>query len=239
MFNSTKIKIKKIFAIMLSFIMIICSMPIITNAAEITKENSKEITVSKWMAYGHEIHKGKNADGNTFPLFCIEYGTTSPSSSYAYGTRKMMSAKTQTAAKWVYAGYMSEHGNSINDLDMAYCQKKVWEIMGSSTSWTFSDAGYKAWCKKAEDKMNSLNVKPSFDGSNIGNIKAGESKIVSDSNKVLSDYPDFDYSTCNGKVHIVHSKNKNELTISVDKDCTATSYFLPDDKYVKAGTGND
>lgn len=239
MFNSTKIKIKKIFAIMLSFIMIICSMPIITNAAEITKENSKEITVSKWMAYGHEIHKGKNADGNTFPLFCIEYGTTSPSSSYAYGTRKMMSAKAQTAAKWVYAGYMSEHGNSINDLDMAYCQKKVWEIMGSSTSWTFSDAGYKAWCKKAEDKMNSLNVRPSFDGSNIGNIKAGESKIVSDSNKVLSDYPDFDYSTCNGKVHIVHSKNKNELTISVDKDCTATSYFLPDDKYVKAGTGND
>ena len=239
MFNSTKIKIKKIFAIMLSFIMIICSMPIITNAAEITKENSKEITVSKWMAYGHEIHKGKNADGNTFPLFCIEYGTTSPSSSYAYGTRKMMSAKAQTAAKWVYAGYMSEHGNSINDLDMAYCQKKVWEIMGSSTSWTFSDAGYKAWCKKAEDKMNSLNVKPSFDGSNIGNIKAGESKIVSDSNKVLSDYPDFDYSTCNGKVHIVHSKNKNELTISVDKDCTATSYFLPEDKYVKAETGND
>lgn len=71
MFNSSKIKIKKIFAILLSFIMIICSMPIITNAAEITKENSKEITVSKWMAYGHEIHKGKNADGNTIPFFCL------------------------------------------------------------------------------------------------------------------------------------------------------------------------
>lgn len=239
MFNSSKIKIKKIFAILLSFIMIICSMPIITNAAEITKENSKEITVSKWMAYGHEIHKGKNADGNTFPLFCIEYGTTSPSSSYAYGTRKMMSAKAQTAAKWVYAGYMSEHGNSINDLDMAYCQKKVWEIMGSSTSWTFSDAGYKAWCKKAEDKMNSLNVKPSFDGNNIGTIKAGESKIVSDSNKVLSDYPAFDYSTCNGNVHIIHSKNKNELTISVNKNCTNSSFYLPSTKYVKNGTGDD
>ncbi len=239
MFNSSKIKIKKIFAILLSFIMIICSMPIITNAAEITKENSKEITVSKWMAYGHEIHKGKNADGNTIPLFCIEYGTTSPSSSYAYGTRKMMSAKAQTAAKWVYAGYMSEHGNSINDLDMAYCQKKVWEIMGSSTSWTFSDAGYKAWCKKAEDKMNSLNVKPSFDGNNIGTIKAGESKIVSDSNKVLSDYPAFDYSTCNGNVHIIHSKNKNELTISVNKNCTNSSFYLPSTQYVKNGTGDD
>jgi len=214
-------------------------MPIITNAAEITKENSKEITVSKWMAYGHEIHKGKNADGNTIPLFCIEYGTTSPSSSYAYGTRKMMSAKAQTAAKWVYAGYMSEHGNSINDLDMAYCQKKVWEIMGSSTSWTFSDAGYKAWCKKAEDKMNSLNVKPSFDGNNIGTIKAGESKIVSDSNKVLSDYPAFDYSTCNGNVHIIHSKNKNELTISVNKNCTNSSFYLPSTQYVKNGTGDD
>ena len=239
MFNSSKIKIKKIFAILLSFIMIICSMPIITNAAEITKENSKEITVSKWMAYGHEIHKGKNADGNTIPLFCIEYGKTSPSSSYAYGTRKMMSAKAQTAAKWVYAGYMSEHGNSINDLDMAYCQKKVWEIMGSSTSWTFSDAGYKAWCKKAEDKMNSLNVKPSFGGNNIGTIKAGESKIVSDSNKVLSDYPAFDYSTCNGNVHIIHSKNKNELTISVNKNCTNSSFYLPSTQYVKNGTGDD
>lgn len=239
MLNSTKIKIKKVFTILLSFIMIICSMPIITNAAEITKENSKEITVSKWTAYGHEIHKGKNADGNTFPLFCIEHGTTSPSSSYAYGTRKMMSEKAQTAAKWVYAGYMSEHSNSINDLDMAYCQKKVWEIMGSSTSWTFSDTGYKAWCKKAEEKMNALNVKPSFDGSNVGTIKAGESKVLSDTNKVLNEYPAFDYSTCNGKVHIVHSKNKNELTISVDKTCTNTSFKLPVNNYYKNGTGDD
>lgn len=239
MLNSTKIKIKKVFTILLSFIMIICSMPIITNAAEITKENSKEITVSKWTAYGHEIHKGKNADGNTFPLFCIEHGTTSPSSSYAYGTRKMMSEKAQTAAKWVYAGYMSEHGNSINDLDMAYCQKKVWEIMGSSTSWTFSDTGYKAWCKKAEEKMNALNVKPSFDESNVGTIKAGESKVLSDTNKVLNEYPAFDYSTCNGKVHIVHSKNKNELTISVDKTCTNTSFKLPVNNYYKNGTGDD
>ena len=239
MLNSTKIKIKKVFTILLSFIMIICSMPIITNAAEITKENSKEITVSKWTAYGHEIHKGKNADGNTFPLFCIEHGTTSPSSSYAYGTRKMMSEKAQTAAKWVYAGYMSEHGNSINDLDMAYCQKKVWEIMGSSTSWTFSDTGYKAWCKKAEEKMNALNVKPSFNGSNVGTIKAGESKVLSDTNKVLNEYPAFDYSTCNGKVHIVHSKNKNELTISVDKTCTNTSFKLPVNNYYKNGTGDD
>ena len=239
MLNSTKIKIKKVFTILLSFIMIICSMPIITNAAEITKENSKEITVSKWTAYGHEIHKGKNADGNTFPLFCIEHGKTSPSSSYAYGTRKMMSEKAQTAAKWVYAGYMSEHGNSINDLDMAYCQKKVWEIMGSSTSWTFSDTGYKAWCKKAEEKMNALNVKPSFDGSNVGTIKAGESKVLSDTNKVLNEYPAFDYSTCNGKVHIVHSKNKNELTISVDKTCTNTSFKLPVNNYYKNGTGDD
>lgn len=239
MFKLTKNKIQKIVAILLSFVMIICSTPIIANAAEITKENSKEITVSKWTAYGHEIHKGKNVAGDVFPLFCIEYGTTSPSSSYAYGTRKMMSEKAKVAAKWVYAGYMSEHGNSINDLDMAYCQKKVWEIMGSSTSWNFSDAGYKAWCKKAEDKMNSLNVKPSFDGSNIGTIKAGESKIVSDSNKVLSDYPAFDYSTCNGNVHIVHLKDKNELTITVNKNCTNSSFYLPSTQYVKNGTGDD
>ena len=122
---------------------------------------------------------------------------------------------------------------------MAYCQKKVWEIMGSSTSWTFSDTGYKAWCKKAEEKMNALNVKPSFNGSNVGTIKAGESKVLSDTNKVLNEYPAFDYSTCNGKVHIVHSKNKNELTISVDKTCTNTSFKLPVNNYYKNGTGDD
>lgn len=239
MFKLTKIKIKKVVATLLSFVMIICSTPIIANAAEITKENSKEITVSKWTAYGHEIHKGKNASGNTFPLFCIEYGATSPSNSYAYGTRKMMSSKAQTAAKWVYAGYMAEHGNDINDLDMAYCQKKVWEIMGSSTSWTFSDAGYKAWCDKAEAKMKSLNKKPSFDGNDIGTITAGNSKVLIDSNNVLNEYPEFNYTTGNGKIHIVHKRNENKITVSADKDCTATSYFLPDDKYSKVGTGND
>lgn len=239
MFKLTKIKIKKVVATLLSFVMIICSTPIIANAAEITKENSKEITVSKWTAYGHEIHKGKNASGNTFPLFCIEYGATSPSNSYAYGTRKMMSSKAQTAAKWVYAGYMAEHGNDINDLDMAYCQKKVWEIMGSSTSWTFSDAGYKAWCDKAEAKMKSLNKKPSFDGNDIGTITAGNSKVLIDSNNVLNEYPEFNYTTGNGKIHIVHKHNENKITVSADKDCTATSYFLPDDKYSKVGTGND
>lgn len=78
------------------------------------------------------------------------------------------------AAKWIFAGYYLEHGNSIDWLDMAYCQKKVWSIFGSDTSWDFSDGGYKAWCDKAQDRMDNLNKKPSFNNTNVGTIVAGK-----------------------------------------------------------------
>ena len=141
------------------------------------------------------------------------------------------------AAKWIFAGYYLEHGNSIDWLDMAYCQKKVWSIFGSDTSWDFSDGGYKAWCDKAQDRMDNLNKKPSFNNTNVGTIVAGKSLTVIDTNKVLSDYPAF---TKNGSGwSITHSKNSNSLTIKVDKSCTASSFKLANGEYYKDGTGDD
>lgn len=196
----------------------------------------KKLDVSVSKHYGHEVHTTKKG-GATYPLFCIEYGTTSPSSSYLKGKKAMASDTAIKAAKWIFAGYYLEHGNSIDWQDMAYCQKKVWSIFGSDTSWDFSDGGYKAWCDKAQDRMDNLNKKPSFNNTNVGTIVAGNSLTVTDTNKVLSDYPAF---TKNGSGwSITHSKNSNSLTIKVDKSCTASSFKLANGEYYKDGTGDD
>lgn len=230
---------KRIVVILLSVLTVTMMFPLSAFAAT---ENlgavsgMKKLDVSVSKHYGHELHTTKKG-GTTYPLFCIEYGTTSPSSSYLKGKKAMASDTAIKAAKWIFAGYYLEHGNSIDWQDMAYCQKKVWSIFGSDTSWDFSDGGYKAWCDKAQDRMDSLNKKPSFNNTNVGTIVAGNSLTVTDTNKVLSDYPVF---TKNGSGwSITHSKNSNSLTIKVDKSCTASSFKLANGEYYKDGTGDD
>lgn len=230
---------KRIVALLLSVLTVTMMFPLSAFAAT---ENlgavsgMKKLDVSVSKHYGHEVHTTKKG-GTTYPLFCIEYGTTSPSSSYLKGKKAMASDTAIKAAKWIFAGYYLEHGNSIDWQDMAYCQKKVWSIFGSDTSWDFSDGGYKAWCDKAQDRMDNLNKKPSFNNTNVGTIVAGNSLTVTDINKVLSDYPGF---TKNGSGwSITHSKNSNSLTIKVDKSCTASSFKLANGEYYKDGTGDD
>lgn len=230
---------KRIVALLLSVLTVTMMFPLSAFAAT---ENlgavsgMKELDVSVSKHYGHELHTTKKG-GTTYPLFCIEYGTTSPSSSYLKGKKAMASDTAIKAAKWIFAGYYLEHGNSIDWPDMAYCQKKVWSIFGSDTSWDFSDSGYKAWCDKAQDRMDNLNKKPSFNNTNVGTIVAGNSLTVTDTNKVLSNYPAF---TKNGSGwSITHSKNSNSLTIKVDKSCTASSFKLANGEYYKDGTGDD
>lgn len=205
-----------------------------TNLGKVS--GASKIDVTAEMNYGHEIHWG-TVGGKNYPLFYIEYGATSPDSSYLAGKKAMASNNALEAARWIFAGYYMEHGNAISKKDMAMCQKKVWSIMGDSTSWNFSDSDYKEWCDNAKANMKKLNTYPSFDGKNIGNLVAGASKTVTDTNKVLCDYPAFTYSK--NKVTVKHEKDKNTLTITVDKDCTATSFALPATKYFKEYTGDD
>lgn len=230
---------KRIVALLLSVLTVTMMFPLSAFAATenlgaVSGMKKLDISVSKH--YGHELHTTKKG-GTTYPLFCVEYDTTSPSSSYLKGKKAMASDKVIKAAKWIFAGYYLEHGNSIDWQDMAYCQKKVWSIFGSDTSWDFSDGGYKAWCDKAQDRMDNLNKKPSFNNTNVETIVAGNSLTVTDTNKVLSDYPAF---TKNGSGwSITHSKNSNSLTIKVDESCTASSFKLANGEYYKDGTGDD
>ena len=230
---------KRIVALLLSALTVTMMFPLSVFAATenlgaVSGANKLDISVSKH--YGHELHTTKKG-GTTYPLFCIEYGTTSPSLSYLKGKKAMASDMAIKAAKWIFAGYYLEHGNSIDWQDMAYCQKKVWSIFGSDTSWDFSDSGYKAWCDKAQDRMDNLNKKPSFNNTNVGTIVAGNSLTVTDTNKVLSDYPAFTKKGSGWS--ITHSKNSNSLTIKVDKSCTASSFKLANGEYYKNGTGDD
>lgn len=230
---------KRIVALLLSVLTVTLMFPLSAFAATenlgaVSGMKKLDISVSKH--YGHELHTTKKG-GTTYPLFCIEYDTTSPSSSYLKGKKAMASDKAIKAAKWIFAGYYLEHGNSIDWQDMAYCQKKVWSIFGSDTSWDFSDGGYKAWCDKVQDRMDNLNKKPSFNNTNVGTIVAGNSLTVTDINKVLSDYPAFTKKG-NGW-SIIHKKNSNSLTVKVDESCTASNFKLANGEYYKDGTGDD
>lgn len=230
---------KRLTSMLLALLVVLTVFPIHafaedTNLGKVS--GASKIDVTAEMNYGHEIHWG-TVGGKNYPLFCIEYGATSPDSSYLAGKKAMASNNALEAARWIFAGYYMEHGNAISKKDMAMCQKKVWSIMGDSTSWNFSDSDYKEWCDNAKANMKKLNTYPSFDGKNIGNLVAGTSKTVTDTNKVLCDYPAFTYTK--NKVTVKHEKDKNTLTISVDKDCTATSFALPATKYFKEYTGDD
>ena len=230
---------KRIVALLLSVLTVTMMFPLSAFAATenlgaVSGVNKLDISVSKH--YGHEVHTTKKG-GTTYPLFCIEYGTTSPSSSYLKGKKAMASDKAIKAAKWIFAGYYLEHGNSIDWQDMAYCQKKVWSIFGSNTNWTFSDSGYQTWCDNAKKRMSKLDKKPSFNKTNVGRVLPGGSLIVTDTNKVLCDYPAFTKKG-NGW-SIIHKKNSNSLTIKVDESCTASSFRVSNGEYYKDGTGDD
>lgn len=233
--------LKKILAMFLIVLMIATTIPLNVFAASNMnlgeRDNNSTIDVEKETHYGHELHYTP-VGGTNYPLFCIEYGKTSPTSSSLGSKGKPSDSKVLSAAKWIFAGYYMEHGNSIDWLDMAYCQKKVWSVTGSDTSWTFSDSGYKNWCAKAEANMKEVDKKPSFGGTKIDTIKAGETKNISDKNGVLKDYPSFTNKDTKG-VTISHQKGSNELVITIARDCTATSFRIPDSKYIKSITGQD
>ena len=232
---------KKILAMFLIVLMIATTIPLNVFAASNMnlgeRDNNSTIDVEKETHYGHELHYTP-VGGTNYPLFCIEYGKTSPTTSSLGSKGKPSDSKVLSAAKWIFAGYYMEHGNSIDWLDMAYCQKKVWSVTGSDTSWTFSDSGYKNWCAKAEANMKEVDKKPSFDGTKIDTIKAGETKNISDKNGVLKDYPSFTNKDTKG-VTISHQEGSNELVITIARDCTATSFRIPDSKYIKSITGQD
>lgn len=232
--------LKKVLAFFLTALMFVTTIPINAYAAGINlgeQDNNANISISVTTHYGHELHT-TTVNGQEYPLFCIEYGKSSPSSSTLASQGVPSDANVLEAARWIFAGYYMEHGNDIDWLDMAYCQRKVWSILGSNTSWTFSGEGYNAWCENAQRNMARLNTYPSFDGSNIGNFLAGGTYRIPDTNGVLQDYPAFTQDNNDGLV-ILHEANSNEIIITINKSCTLTKFSLNSIGLYKTITGQD
>lgn len=244
-----KTKFQKLIASVLAIIMILSAFPINSYAKVDTsdvglfKEDVEDIEVHHPFKYGHEIHYTV-VKGKKYPLFCINRGKSSPSKAEV---KKMKdgykpSKEVKEAAKWIYAGYYLEHGDSIDYLDMAYCQKKVWETLGQATKelgegFTFSRDGYKKWVSNAQKNMKKLNTRPSFNKKPI-KLKPGETKkVVEDTNGVLKDYPAFTEKG-NG-ITISHTKNSNNLVIEASANCGKTSLNIPAKKYFKETTNHD
>lgn len=230
-----KLMLRRMTAMLLSFLIVLSIIPV-TALADGGISSVSNIDIDITEKYGHELHT-TTINGTTYPLFCIEYGTKSPSSSYAAGNKEKFNDKALEAARWVFIGYYMEHGNSINWLDMACCQKKVWEIMGDNVSWNFSDSYYESWCDNAKANERKLTSKPSFDGKNVGTFRAGTSTTITDTKGVLKEYPAF--TDNKDGIKIVHRANENTLTITIDKACTKTSFSILTNKYRKTITGND
>ena len=236
--TKSKNAFKRMVAMLLSILIVFASIPFTAYAGENLGKVSggSDINIDVSWHYGHQLHTTTKS-GTTYPIFCIEYGTTSPEKSYLKAKKAGANANVIKAAKWIFAGYYMEHGNSVDWKDMAMCQKKVWSIMGDSTSWDFSSSDYDKWIANAEKNMKNLDTTPSFDTKNVGTIVAGDSLTVTDTNKVLKDYPAFTHDK-NG-IKIVHEDGKNSLKITVDKSCTKTSFAIGNGTYYKENTGDD
>lgn len=236
-FKQTK-GIKRIISVILALLIVCTCFPLSAFAASINLgdvENNVNIPISVSKHYGHELHT-TTVNGKTYPLFCIEYGKSSPNSSTLASQGVPSDADVLEAAEWIFAGYYMEHGNDIDWLDMAYCQKKVWSVMGSNTSWDFSDNGYNDWISNAETNMRNLNTYPSFNNKNDYNFLAGDTYTITDTNGVLKDYPAFIQE--NNGIKIIHNENSNELIISIEQSCAQTSFAILNNRYYKTITGD-
>ena len=233
-----KTKFQKFIAAILAVLMIISAFPVTSYAAEgdigLIKLKAKNIDVSHPFKYGHEIHY-TTIDGKSYPLFCINKGKKSPNTAAGVKMGKdFVPTKAQEeAAMWIYAGYYLEHGDSLDFLDMACCQKKVWSVLSQGhdhlgEGFTFSPDTYDKWVKKAKKNMKQLNTEPYFNKKNHLELKPGETKTFTDKNKVFEDYPAFTKSK-NG-ITFKHKKGSNELTVIASASANNSKYVLYGDK---------
>lgn len=195
------------------------------------------------------VRKLTNLNSNEkITVFCAEHsedfvvGTVNNGDYYTPKDKK-----TKKACKVAYFGWYSKYKDLVVDIsveedkyydirkDYAFTQQYIWEILGQTDA-TFIESSiqseYNLFKKEIDKKIESIEKKPSFDGDTI-EVQLGSSKIIEDTNKVLSEYSSID-KVFEG-VKFTHNKGENTLTITIQEDCKKEKIDITDDKMKELG----
>lgn len=241
-----KSKTKKLMSIICLILILLTALPLQTFAAFITDINSNArfgVISGSLANYGHELHYA-DYDGTRYLVFCTQYGKTSPNGGdYTYNGDFIVHYKNnlpqyEKIAEMIYFGYTMNYGygipTSTEAIRAACCtQQWVWEYIHnnidgsisvpSRNSWNgnYMSTGHLAdWTARTEQYYNLYHGNTSFNGT-TNKATIGQSTTLKDTTGRLASYQSFSQNI-NG-VTFSHNQGSNDLTITVDSNCTADS----------------
>lgn len=178
-----------------------------------------------------------SSTGVSRTVFCSEYGKdirTGVKETGNYYTPTSQNVKK--ACKVAYFGWYSKYGDylvnggtsSEKKKDYAFTQQFIWEVLGQSYA-KFNNSTYQSQYEDFKNeinmKINTMSTRPSFDTENIV-LEAGETKVLTDTNKALADYGSID--NWKDGIRFQHNKGENTLTITVSDNCTVEKLNISD-----------
>lgn len=231
-------KLKKVISIlMIGFILLNVVQPVFATSGTGTwvgqqYESNIKTTENADKDYGIYLRKMRNtATGEEKTVFCAEHGVGFKSGIKYNGSYYTVTDPTmKKACKVAYFGWYQKYGNYVVGdeittsakrpmmLDYVFSQQYIWEIIGNSNA-TFLDANMQAqylnFKNNVNNKMAEIERKPSFNNTTIS-IRAGETKVIEDTNGALSKYNSINAEK--DGIKFVHNKGENTMTISVDEN---------------------
>lgn len=207
-----------------------------------TTDNASETT-------GVLIRRLNNLNtGEKRTVFCAEHGLDFKTGATYNGIYYTPTdSKIRKACKVAYLGWYKNNGGYTVDggilasdmkwvkWDYVFTQQYIWEILGQSNA-TFINSdeqqGYIDFKNRIDSEIANIEKRPSFNGKTI-TIDAGETKTITDSNGVLTEYGAID-NTKDG-IRFVHEKGSNSMTISVNENTNLENYRISDNTFREWG----
>lgn len=241
------IKTNKLSKKVIAIILLIITM--MTNISHVfAVSGSDTFIASQWATYysttesksdwGILLRRLTNSStGVSRTVFCSEYGKdirTGVKETGNYYTPTSQNVKK--ACKVAYFGWYSKYGDylvnggtsSEKKKDYAFTQQFIWEVLGQSYA-KFNNSTYQSQYEDFKNeinmKINTMSTRPSFDAENIV-LEAGETKVLTDTNKVLADYGSID--NWKDGIRFQHNKGENTLIITVSDNCTVEKLNISD-----------
>ena len=186
--------------------------------------------------------------GEKRTVFCAEHGLDFKTGATYNGIYYTPTdSKIRKACKVAYLGWYKNNGGYTVDggilasdmkwvkCDYVFTQQYIWEILGQSNA-TFINSdeqqGYIDFKNRIDSEIANIEKRPSFNGKTI-TIDAGETKTITDSNGVLTEYGAID-NTKDG-IRFVHEKGSNSMTISVNENTNLENYRISDNTFREWG----